>query len=162
MLSVPQILLFFCLLVCICTACNLPCTECEGPAPSNCVACLAGFFPIQGVCTEVSFEDTLVIDDFTVGTVQQLWLTLNSTLTEIDPPVFISNTVDSPGCSNLIGCSRDFEIRAFSGFSGRTFSSLVSEAIGSSFEGEWSIASPSLSSGLLVFNMMELEMALII
>merc|ERR1712063_99274 len=73
------------------------------------VAIFFAFLVAAAVAQEV---DLIIIDDFTVGANEHLIVvTLDSDLSRNDPPVTDQDSFSQPGCSGLIGCSRDMEMR---------------------------------------------------
>merc|ERR1711976_581022 len=102
-------------------------------------------------CSFVFAQDEikLVIDDFTVGGNQQAAVvTLSSDLSASDSPVVDTSSFNEPGCTGLIGCGRDMEMRAFTGFAGRSFESDIFLVSSGDFPGEWAVANPKTSSSL--------------
>merc|ERR1711976_35151 len=100
-------------------------------------------------CSFVFAQDEikLVIDDFTVGGNQQAAVvTLSSDLTASDSPVVDTSSFNEPGCTGLIGCGRDMEMRAFTGFAGRSFESALFLVSSGDFPAEWAVANPKTSS----------------
>merc|ERR1711976_144625 len=100
-------------------------------------------------CSFVFAQDEikLVIDDFTVGGNQQAAVvTLSSDLTASDSPVVDTSSFNQPGCTGLIGCGRDMEMRAFTGFAGRSFESDIFLVSSGDFPAEWAVANPKNSS----------------
>merc|ERR1711976_184172 len=100
-------------------------------------------------CSFVFAQDEikLVIDDFTVGGNQQAAVvTLSSDLTASDSPVVDTSSFNEPGCTGLIGCGRDMEMRSFTGFAGRSFGSDIFLVSSGDFPAEWAVANPKTSS----------------
>jgi len=93
--------------------------------------------------------DLIIIDDFTVGANEHLIVvTLDSDLSRNDPPVTDQDSFSQPGCSGLIGCSRDMEMRVLTGFNGRSFSSEIFSIANGFFDAEWSVSNPKTSSSI--------------
>merc|ERR1711976_529226 len=94
-------------------------------------------------------EQKIVIDDFTVGgNIQKAIVTLGSDLFASQPNVVDTESFNEPGCTGLIGCGRDMEMRAITGFSGRSFESEIFLVTGGVFPGEWAVANPKTSESL--------------
>lgn len=100
----------------------------------------------QGPFTNAQLR--LIVDDFSVNTGQNAVVVLQNDLLSGAPLVDQSSS-NSAGCSGLVGCARDMEMRVFTGLNGRTFESeIFSVPETGYFDGEWAIANPKTSTAL--------------